>query len=171
MKSWAKSSQRNRQPVSSLTQKDAATRRKTPTLYRGVDLEKEALRYCQHFGFKRNVELRVKHSSKLGNTHGYQWTMVTTLTIGPYEKLPRVLQMLLHEICHVNLMDHSSAFIERMVFAARDIWGINIDGWQDVRQGHQECLAYAIDAFVEERLKQRIEAGEYTPLEIFSSPV
>lgn len=157
-----------------LRRKDAALRRKTPKVFRGVDLEQEAWRYCQHLGFKRNVEIQVVHSAVLGRTHGEQWLMVTQLTIGFGEALPDVLQMLLHEICHVtgdlrdpatvNYMNHTQAFIERLVFAARDLWGINIDGWTEVTQGRRECLAYAIDDFLTAKLVAHLAAGGYIPV-------
>jgi len=149
--------------------KDAAARRKRPTVYKGVDLEQEAWRYCQALGYKRNVELQVVHSARLGS-EGRQWLMVTKLTIGYEADLAHVLETLLHEICHATHMDHSEAFISLCVHAARDIWGITIDGWDKVEQGKASCRAYAVDEFLRHRLAEKLAAGEYRPVQFTHSP-
>lgn len=127
-----------------------------------MDLEQEAWRYCQALGFKRNVELIVKHSSTYG-TGGKQWLMVTTMTIGYAEDLAVVLQVLLHEICHVQHTDHSEIFIALMVEKARAVWWLNVEGWTEVVQGRHENRAYAVDAFLRERLRTHLAEGGYEP--------
>lgn len=144
--------------------KDARKRRKTPNIFQGVDLEQEAWRYCQALGFVRNVELIIKHNARPGNTHGRQWCMVTTIYIGHDEHIATVLQMLLHEICHVRHMNHSEDFITLMVQTAQAVWGLDIDGWQDVPQGKAKHRAYAVDSFLRKRLLLHLESKRYLPV-------
>lgn len=145
-----------------LFRKQARRRRKTPTLFQGVDLEQEAWRYCQAIGYVRNVELHVKHSTVPG-VCGHQWLMVTTMTIGYDATVADVLQVLLHEVSHIEYMDHSEAFIEHMITLGSKVWNLDLSDCQNVPRGSFPTRAYAVDQAIRRRLLPHLSAGGYQP--------
>ena len=153
--------------VAKLRRHDAYLRKKTPLIYKGVNLQKEADRYCEALGFKTTVDLTVRHGCKFKVVTGHQFFSETTITIGYKAKLASVLETLLHEICHFATWEekrpHSEKFIACLVEAASAIWGFPVEGWQDIPKGLRQCRAYAVDDFLEAYLQEALESGFYVP--------
>jgi hypothetical protein len=83
-----------------------------------------------------------------------------------------VLELLLHELCHVKLPDvgHSEQFIGQVVRAARALWGVQVDGWLTIERGEANKRAYAVDEVILHELQARIESGAYVPAAAKAAP-
>jgi len=144
--------------------------RKTPFLYRGVDLKSELKRYARteelrpHLDLRSLPKLRVMYSQYEGGTKGVAFTCENriVLTIGFHAPLPSVLVLLLHELVHIACPrnHHGTLFIKRLNHAARELWGAYIESPYDIEIGEHGLRAYAVDANLRTQLAVRLALDE-----------
>jgi hypothetical protein len=134
--------------VNTQAQAEAAERRKTPFIYAGVDLRAEARKYCRALKIKMPA-MKVRHGATPGSS-GRAWRQRIVLTIGRGTSISRVMELLLHELVHVATQGHhhDETFCATLVRAARELWGLQIEGWLTLPRGDKSKRAYAIDDLI-----------------------
>jgi hypothetical protein len=152
-------------------QAEAAERRKTPFVYRGLDLRAEARTYCRALKIKL-PEIRIRHGVDSGIS-GCAWRHRIVLTIGSKTTRSRVMEALLHELVHVAAYkhNHDEVFCALLVRTARELWGVEVTGWLTLPREHRSNRAYAIDDLIVRELTAKLAAGEVQPsMAITSEP-
>jgi hypothetical protein len=142
----------------------AAQRRARGHVVAGVDLDKALAAYRKLPPFKGNlgaIKLRVAHRTA-GGTRGTAWPVRRRFRIaaGPDATPERVLEVLVHEMCHLAVprdTHHGERF--RLVFrrACRELWGIDLPLDPPASQG---CIAYGMGEIATKALKEKIASGE-----------
>jgi hypothetical protein len=142
----------------------AAQRRARGHVVAGVDLDKALAAYRKLPPFKGNlgaIKLRVAHRTA-GGTRGTAWPVRRRFRIaaGPDATPERVLEVLVHEMCHLAVprdTHHGERF--RLVFrrACRELWGIDLPRDPPASQG---CIAYGMGEIATKALKEKIASGE-----------
>jgi hypothetical protein len=135
----------------------------------GVDLDRALAAYRKLPPFVGNlgtVRLEVAHRAAHG-TRGTAWTVQRRLRVaaGPDATPERVLEVLVHEMCHLacpRREGHGERF--RLTFrrACRELWGINVPLDAPARQG---CVAYGMGEIATVALKEKLARGE---VEVFA---
>ena len=154
---------------------DAANRRRTPYVAAGIDLKKAFEAYRKLPPFKGNlgkVKLVVAHRSFRG-TRGTAWIRRRKLrvAVGPGATQSRVLEVLVHEMCHLVLPvreGHSERFRRTFARACQEIWGIEVPIDCEPYMG---VVAYGMGEFAARKLRELIEAGEIDTFPPDSVPV
>lgn len=139
---------------------NAAERRKTPHLYYGVDLRAEARLYCRHLGIKL-PEMRFRHDNRKGIS-GRAWHVDNRIVLTLGQSTPeRAREILLHELVHLAEpgQDHNERFCSRLVRAARQLFGVPVNGWTSVKAKYGK-RAYAIDELIIEEMQTRRACAE-----------
>jgi hypothetical protein len=142
----------------------AVQRRALGRVAAGVDLDKALAAYRKLPPFAGNlgkIRLEVAHRMARG-TRGTAWTVQRRIrvAVGPDATPERVLEVLVHEMCHLAVprdTHHGERF--RLVFrrACRELWGIDLPLDPPARQG---CVAYGMGDIATDHLKKKIASGE-----------
>jgi hypothetical protein len=138
-------------------EREAASRRETPTTYDGLDLRAMARVYSRVLGIK-TPPMRVRHSPERGVSSGRAWDHRIVLTLGAAVPRHEIMHLLLHELAHVATPghNHDEVFCAAMVRAARTLWGVKVEGWSTVERGHHRNRAYAIDHMIRVELAENL---------------
>jgi SprT-like family protein len=143
---------------------DVARRRAFGHVVAGVDLDKAFAAYRKLSPFVGNlgkVKLEVAHRMT-GGTRGTAYTSRRKLrvAVGPDATPERVLEVLVHEMCHLALpgdVGHGERF--RLTFrrACSELWGIDVPLDAPPVNG---VVAYGMGQVATEKLHERIARGE-----------
>ena len=164
-------------------QQDATERRKRPFIYKGIDLEAEIGRMQRILdqyraapppGSKiRKMMIRIRHSAKQGSSgRANCWRVVVTL--GHNTTVAVALELILHELCHAALPveeHHGERFISLLVRVARELWDVDVLGWQGIKRGSYSRRAYVVDELIRAELQQRLDKGDYVPAQAPPPPL
>lgn len=141
-----------------------AARRALGHVVAGVDLDQALAAYRKLPPFVGNlgkVRLEVAHRMELG-TRGTAFTRQRRLRVaaGPDATPERVLEVLVHEMCHLTLLngDHHHDERFRRVFkrACQELWGIDVPLNAPASQG---CIAYGMGEIATAALREKIARG------------
>lgn len=151
---------------SKLAAKAAAERRKLGHVVLGVDLDKVLAVYRKSPPFVGNlghVKLEVGHRAE-GGTCGRAWTRQRRMrvAVGPGATPARVLEVLVHEMCHLACPpreQHGERFRLTLRRAARELWGIEVPLVAGKNRGEEKNAAYAMDRLITAELEKKIAAG------------
>lgn len=143
-------------------QKEAAGRRRHPTLAAGVDLVR-ALAWMRRLPCLRHVgkvTLVVAHSVDRHSRGGaYIRQRKIRLRVGPEATIASTLGLLLHELVHLALpptTHHGESFRRLLRVAAREAWGIDVSIDQAPVMG---VIAYGMDEVVRAELSALVASG------------
>jgi len=144
--------------------RDAARRRKTPLVFRGVDLQAEAYRYCRALRI-RVPRIDVRHTAHVVSGSGRAFgSRRIVLTLARDTTVAHALELLLHELVHTATPKsrHDETYRSLLVRTARAVFGVAVENWTRIPAKYG-VLAYGIDDVIERELGERLEAGHYVP--------
>lgn len=141
-----------------------AARRALGHVVAGVDLDQALAAYRKLPPFVGNlgkVRLEVAHRMELG-TRGTAFNRQRRLRVaaGPDATPERVLEVLVHEMCHLALpndVSHGERFRRVFKRACQELWGIDVPLDAPPRQG---VIAYGMGDLATAALKEKIARGE-----------
>jgi hypothetical protein len=144
--------------------RDLARRRALGHVVAGIDLDRALAAYRKLPPFAGNlgkVRLEVAHRLERG-TRGTAWPIQRRIRIaaGPDATPERVLEVLVHEMCHLAVphdTKHGERFRRAFRRACQECWGLDVPIDVPAVQG---CIAYGMGQVATEALKGKIARGE-----------
>ncbi len=147
--------------------KDVARRRALGHVVAGVDLDKAFAAYRQVAPFKGNlgaIKFTVGHRVEgRWSGHAVPYRRKFRVAYGPGATPAEVLEVLMHEMCHMALPPrtmHNERFRLTLKRAAHELWGIDVPLLSGSDREAHSNAAYAMDSLIMAALEEKIACGE-----------